>query len=263
MQIKEYVQKRKEELRDTISKLDRKPTLCVISVGENPASQAYIKGKMKDSNDVGFNAIHVALPEETTQEELDNVIFEKNKDPNVGGILVQLPIPKHLSSERVNEILDPNKDVDGFVPNTKYICCTPKGIIDYLTSEGFSFEDKKAVVMGRSHIVGAPVADLLRARHCEVNVIHSKTTDEDRRKWLKEAELIVVAVGKRDILNKSYELNPEAYVVDVGINRDEFGKLHGDCEPNLPVKLQTPVPGGVGLLTRLALLDNLLEASKY
>ncbi len=262
MEIKEYVLKRKIELKEAISRLDKVPSLCIISVGENPASQAYIRGKMKDSAEVGFNVVHVALPEDVTQEELDKVIFEKNADPDINGILVQLPIPKHLSPDRVNEILDPKKDVDGFVPNSHYICCTPKGIMDYLLNEGFVFEGKKAVVMGRSHIVGAPMAQLLRDKGCNVNVIHSKTTEEDRQKWLKDAELIVVAVGKQNILNSSYELNPNAYVVDVGINRDELGKLHGDCEPNLPVKLQTPVPGGVGLLTRLALLDNLLEAAK-
>lgn len=262
MEIKEYVTKRKNELKEAISKLDRAPTLCIISVGENPASQAYIKGKMKDSAEVGFNVVHVSLPEDVTQKELDDVIFEKNKDDNINGILVQLPIPKHLSSERVNEILDPNKDVDGFVPDSKFVCCTPKGIMDYLLSEGFEFKNKKAVVMGRSHIVGAPMARLLRDKGSLVNVIHSQTSEEDRIKWLKDAELIVVAVGKMNILNSSYELNPNAYVVDVGINRDENGKLHGDCEPNLKVKLQTPVPGGVGLLTRLALLENLLLAVK-
>ncbi len=262
MEIKEYVTKRKNELKEAISKLDRAPTLCIISVGENPASQAYIKGKMKDSAEVGFDVVHVSLPKDITQKELDDVIFEKNKDDNINGILVQLPIPKHLSSERVNEILDPNKDVDGFVPNSKFVCCTPKGIMDYLLNEGFEFENKKAVVMGRSHIVGAPMAKLLRDKGSLVNVIHSQTSEEDRIKWLKDAELIVVAVGKMNILNNSYELNPNAYVVDVGINRDENGKLHGDCEPNLKVKLQTPVPGGVGLLTRLALLENLLLAVK-
>ena len=262
MEIKEYVQKRKNELKEAISIMDKAPTLCIISVGENPASQAYIKGKMKDSAEVGFDVVHISLPEDITQKELDDVIFEKNDDPNINGILVQLPIPKHLSSERVNAILNPNKDVDGFVPNSKFVCCTPKGIMDYLINEGFEFENKKAVVMGRSHIVGAPMAELLRNKGCLVNVIHSKTTEEDRIKWLKDAELIVVAVGKTNILNSSYELNPNAYVVDVGINRDENGKLHGDCEPNLKVKLQTPVPGGVGLLTRLALLENLLLAVK-
>ncbi len=262
MEIKEYVAKRKNELKEVISKLDKKPTLCIISVGENQASQAYIKGKMKDSAEVGFNVVHVALPENITQNELDQIILDKNNDSNIDGILVQLPIPKHLSPDKVNQILDPNKDVDGFVPNSKFICCTPKGIMDYLSNEGFEFSGKKAVVMGRSHIVGAPMAELLRKNGCSVAVIHSQTSEEDRIKWLKDAELIVVAVGKRNILNSSYELNPNAYVVDVGINRDKFGKLHGDCEPNLPVKLQTPVPGGVGLLTRLALLDNLLDAAR-
>ena len=262
MNIKEYVANRKEELRAAISKMDRVPTLCIIQVGEDPASQAYIKGKKKDSAEVGFNAIHVELPATVSQEELDRAIIEKNEDPNVDGLLVQLPIPKHLSTERVNELISPAKDVDGFVPNTKFIPCTPKGIIDYIAHEGFDFVGKNAVVIGRSQIVGKPMAKLLLDKSCNVTVLHSKTKEEDKKFYLAHADLIVVAVGRRGVIDNSYELKPSAWIVDVGINRDEEGHLHGDCEPNLAVSLQTPVPGGVGLLTRLALLDNLLEATK-
>ena len=262
MNIKEYVAERKAEIRSIIATKDHVPSLCIISVGGNPASEAYIKGKKKDSAEVGFNAVHIALKEETTQTELDALIIEKNNDPSIDGILVQLPLPKHLSPERVNELISPAKDVDGFVPNSRFVCCTPQGIVDYLAHEGFPFVGKNAVVLGRSQIVGKPMAKLLLDRSCNVTVLHSKTSEEDKRFYLKHADLIVVAVGRCGVIDSSYELKPSAFVVDVGINRDEEGHLHGDCEPNLPVALQTPVPGGVGLLTRLALLDNLLEAAK-
>ena len=262
MDIKQYVALRKEEIRQEISSAEKPPKLCIISVGEDPASQAYIRGKKKDSAEVGFEAEHVALPAETTAEELKRILIKKNEDPSIHGILVQLPLPKHLSPGMVNAIISPAKDVDGFVPGSHYVCCTPKGIVDYLTHEGFPFVGKNAVVIGRSQIVGKPMARLLLERSCNVTVIHSKTSEEDKRFYLAHADLIVVAVGKRGVIDSSYELKPSAFVVDVGINRDEEGHLHGDCEPGLPVALQTPVPGGVGLLTRLALLDNLLEAFK-
>jgi methylenetetrahydrofolate dehydrogenase (NADP+)/methenyltetrahydrofolate cyclohydrolase len=262
MEIKEYVSRRKIELASCLQKLSQVPTLSIISIGDDPASASYIRGKLKDSAEVGFKTILTHLDESTSQEDLLRLIQKQNKDPAITGILVQLPVPKQISPSAINLTIDPAKDVDGFTPSSHFIPCTPKGIVDYLASEGFLFKGANAVILGRSQIVGKPMAKLLLSKDCNVTVLHSKTSDSDRRFYLAHADLIVVAIGKIGYLDYSYSLKPSAYVVDVGINRGEDGHLHGDSLPGLKVKLQTPVPGGVGLLTRLALLDNLLEASK-
>lgn len=261
MDIKEYVNAHKKELAERLLSLKKTPTLSIISVGDDPASASYIRGKMKDSGEVGFKTLLTHLPAETSEGELLSLLKKQNEDPSINGILVQLPVPHQISPTHINLTIDPSKDVDGFTPASKFTPCTPKGIADYLFHEGFSFSGKNAVILGRSQIVGKPMAKLLLSLNCNVTVLHSKTSDEDRRFYLFHADLIVVAIGKIGYLDKSYVFKESAVVVDVGINRGEDGHLYGDCAPYLPVKFQTPVPGGVGLLTRLALLDNLLEAS--
>ncbi|MCQ2772249.1 MAG: bifunctional 5,10-methylenetetrahydrofolate dehydrogenase/5,10-methenyltetrahydrofolate cyclohydrolase [Bacilli bacterium] len=262
MEIKEYVIKRKQEMIEEISKLDRAPVLSIVSVGHNPASESYMKGKCKDSADVGITAIRTSLEETATEEDLLNIIRTQNEDPSIDGIIVQLPVPAGIKESSIIDTISKEKDVDGFRKDSPFVSCTPKGIVDYLTREGFIFSGKNAVVMGRSNIVGRPMAKLLLDRSCNVTVIHSRTSEEDKKWYLAHADLIVVAIGKEAILNSSYELKESAWIVDVGINRGEDGKLHGDVEPNLKVAKQTPVPGGVGLLTRLALIENVLEAYK-
>ena len=262
MTIKEFVAKRKQEIRDELTTLSKVPNLCIIRVGNDPASEAYVRGKSKDSAEVGFKSEVIVLDENISEEYLLKLIKEKNNDDEVDGILVQLPLPPHISTKAVNDTIIPSKDVDGFVPNSQYVPCTPKGIVNYLKSEGFTFSGKNAVVLGRSQIVGVPMAKLLLSLNCNVTVLHSKTTDDDRKFYLSHADLIVSAIGKLGYVDNKYNFKKDAFVVDVGINRDENGKLHGDCVPGLDVALQTPVPGGVGLLTRLALLENLLEAAK-
>jgi methylenetetrahydrofolate dehydrogenase (NADP+)/methenyltetrahydrofolate cyclohydrolase len=262
MEIREYVKNEKEALKEQISSLKKKPCMAIITVGENAASESYVRGKMKDSAEVGIIANNIHLDESTSEETLLGIIDKLNKDETVDGILVQLPIPKSISEKRIQLAIAPDKDIDGFSPLTHFACCTPKGIIDYLSYEGFVFRGKNAVVLGRSNIVGKPMAKMLLALDCNVTVLHSKTSDEDKRFYLRHADLIVVAIGHLGYLDESYELKESAYIVDVGINRGEDGHLHGDAKPNLKVALQTPVPGGVGLLTRLALLKNLLEACK-
>lgn len=262
MEIKEYVIKRKEEMLSDISKLDRAPVLSIVSVGHNPASESYMKGKCKDSADVGITAIMTRLEETATEEELLEVIRKQNADDSIDGIIVQLPVPASIRESAIIDTICKEKDVDGFRKDSPFVSCTPKGIVDYLAREGFNFSGKNAVVMGRSNIVGRPMAKLLLDRSCNVTVIHSRTSEEDKKLFLANADLIVVAIGKEAILNSSYKLKESAWIVDVGINRGEDGKLHGDVEPNLPVAKQTPVPGGVGLLTRLALIENVLEAYK-
>lgn len=262
MTIKEYVAKRKIELAEEVAKREKKPTLLIIQANENPASDAYIRGKIKDASEIGANAILRRFPVSISEEALIQEIEKANQDEEIDGIIVQLPLPSHIAESHVKLAVSPKKDVDGFHPLTKFDPCTPKGIIDYLTAEGFSFQGANAVVLGRSEIVGKPMAKMLLKKNCNVTVLHSKTTMEDRRFYIAHADLVVVAIGKMFYLNKEFNFKESAAIVDVGINRGEDGKLHGDAEPDLPVKLQTPVPGGVGLLTRLALICNLLETKK-
>lgn len=260
MEIKDYVLKRKQELKNAMLSSPRIPTLAIIVVGDNPASDSYVRGKMKDAAEVGFKAVDTRLGENTSEAELVALIKKYNADPSIDGILVQLPVPKQISEKAIHEAVLPSKDVDGFSPLSPFECCTPKGICDYLSAEGFVFRGKNAVVLGRSNIVGKPMAKMLLARDCNVTVLHSKTSDEDKRFYLEHADLLVVAIGRLGAIDATYKFKPSCWIVDVGINRGEDGHLHGDVVPNLPVAKQTPVPGGVGLLTRLALLDNLLEA---
>jgi methylenetetrahydrofolate dehydrogenase (NADP+) / methenyltetrahydrofolate cyclohydrolase len=262
MEIKDYVSKRKELLHEQIVSLGRAPSLAIVVVGTNAASESYVRGKMRDSAEVGIKAETLALPESIRQDQLLELIAKLNNDSSLDGILVQLPLPKDISEEAIQSAIAPAKDVDGFSPLTRFECCTPKGIIDYLSSEGFSFSGKNAVVLGRSNIVGKPMAKMLLSHNCNVTILHSKTLPEDRYFYLAHADLVVVAIGRLGYVDTTYSFKPTCWVVDVGINRGDDGHLHGDCVPGLPVEKQTPVPGGVGLLTRLALLENLLEATK-
>lgn len=262
MEIKEYVALRKIAIKKTLEGLGKKPCLAIIQVGNNEASNAYIRGKLKDCAEVGFEARLIHLEDTITEKELLDVVEQCNDDPTIDAFLVQLPVPEGISEKAIHLAIDPKKDIDGFSPLSEFASCTPKGIIDYLSDEGFPFRGANAVVLGRSQIVGKPMAKMLLAKDCNVTVLHSKTTPEDRRFYIKHADLIVVAIGKMGYLDNTYEFKPSAWIVDVGINRGEDGHLHGDCVPGLPVARQTPVPGGVGLLTRLALITNLLEVVK-
>ena len=169
-----------------------------------------------------------------------------------------MPLPKQISEEKVKLAVSPLKDVDGFHPLSKLAPCTPKGIMNYLHFEKVPLCGKNALVIGRSNIVGRPMAKLLLNESCNVTVVHSKTSQEDLANYIKNADIIVVAIGKAGFLDNRFQYKKSATIVDVGISRDETG-LHGDAIPDLPVQLQTPVPGGVGLLTRLALYENLLD----
>ena len=262
MNVKEFVQYRKGVLRDEAASFAKPPKLCIIQANDNPASDAYIRGKLKDSDELGYLSELWKFEPTITQEELLAKIEEANNDPSIDGLIVQLPLPSHIDEAAVKNAVAPEKDVDGFHPMTTFDPCTPKGICDYLAHEGFPFKGKNAVVLGRSNIVGKPMAHMLLKNDCNVTVLHSKTTPADRKFYVEHADLIVVAIGRMHYLDSSYKYKDSAYVVDVGINRGEDGRLHGDAEPGLPVKLQTPVPGGVGLLTRLALMENLLIAKK-
>ena len=256
MEIKEYVKNEKEYLLKSVVNLMNPPHLLIIQINNDEASNAYVNGKKKDLTSIGAIYTHVMMPLGTSEDELLKLIDSANFNDKYHGILVQMPLPKHIDEEKVKKAIIPEKDVDGFNPLSENEPCTPKGIIDYLKNEQVDFTGKNAVVIGRSNIVGKPVAKLLLDLNCNVTILHSKTTKEDMEFYLKHADIVVVAVGKKYFISNQ-ELKPSAILVDVGINRFE-GKLYGDCAPNLNVALQTPVPGGVGLLTRLAMLQNLL-----
>lgn len=261
MTIKEYIKQRKEEIKLEVSKMVKKPNLVIVQLNEDEASKAYVKGKLKDAAELGINAKLIKLPVETTERQLLKVISKLNKDHRVDGFIVQMPLPKQINEETIKLAVSPAKDVDGFHPLSELNPCTPQGIMNYLKNEKVEFVGKNAVVIGRSNIVGKPMSKMLLKESCNVTVLHSKTSHEDMKNYLQNADIIVVAVGKMHLINSEYKFKKTAIIVDVGINRDETG-LHGDCEPNLPVLTQTPVPGGVGLLTRLALMENLLKIHK-
>lgn len=267
--IKEYVAKRKEEIKEE-AKTIKGLKLVIVQVGNNPASNAYVKGKLKDCAEVEVEAELIHLEENTSEFALLEVIKELNEDPTVTGFIVQLPLPKHISEQKVIEAISPEKDVDGFSKLAYVNPGTPQGIIDYLEYNNYDFVDKNAVVIGRSNIVGKPMARLLLERSCNVSVIHSKTSIKNKRALLAHADLIIVATGHINTLTDAdlqyitfYDgkYNTKAFIVDVGMNRNDEGKLCGDCEA-VTVCEKTPVPGGVGLLTRLALITNLMKLAK-
>ena len=258
MTCKEFVVARKEEIKNLVLGMQKVPCIGIVQLNEDAASNAYVKGKLKDAAELGIKAELIKLPIETSEEELLKVIDDLNKDDIHDGFIVQMPLPKQINEETVKLAVDPKKDVDGFHPLSSLAPCTPKGIMTYLKHENVELLGKNAVVIGRSNIVGKPMAKLLLKESCNVTVLHSKTSAEDMARYIENADIIVVAIGKAGFLDNRFKYKDSAVIVDVGISRDETG-LHGDAIPGLPVKLQTPVPGGVGLLTRLALYENLLE----
>ena len=247
----------------------REPHLVVILVGDDPASVSYVTGKAKDSAEVGFKNTTIRRPAETSEEEILNLIAELNEDKTVDGILVQLPLPKHISEDKVIAAISKEKDVDGFHPLNvaalwqKQECtlpCTPKGVIKLLDKAGVEIAGKKAVVIGRSNIVGLPVSKLLLDRNATVTMCHSRT--KNLAEVTREADILVVAIGRPKFVTADM-VGEGAAVIDVGVNRDpETGKLCGDvdfaaCQEKASVI--TPVPGGCGPMTRACLMENTIE----
>jgi methylenetetrahydrofolate dehydrogenase (NADP+) / methenyltetrahydrofolate cyclohydrolase len=247
------------------------PGLHVVLVGEDPASQVYVKNKHKACEKVGFNSQIHRLSESTTEAELLNLVERLNGDPLVHGILVQLPLPSSIDSAKVMLTMAPEKDVDGFHPvnmgrlvigDTPYPPCTPQGIMELLGRTGEEIKGKHAVVIGRSTIVGKPMALLLLQEHATVTICHSRTRDLD--KVAHEADILVVAIGKGHLVGESFVKNG-AIVIDVGMNRDAGGKLIGDVDFESVKKIAswiTPVPGGVGPMTIAMLMKNTLKAAR-
>ena len=272
---KQIAQQFKEAMREQVAALakqyGRKPCLDVIIVGENPASMSYVKSKIKATEYCGFDGELIQLPETTSQEELLRVIRESNEKESVDGILVQLPLPKHIDEQTVIEAIAPEKDVDGFHPSNvaklwlnqpTIVPCTPLGIIALLEEIHTTFEGRHAVVVGRSNIVGKPVAKLLLDRHCTVTIAHSRTAD--LAAICREADILVVAVGRPQMITGEM-VKKGATVIDVGINRQEDGRLVGDVDFESVVPIAgaiTPVPGGVGPMTITMLMRNTIECYK-
>lgn len=266
---KELKQNVAAQVAEVKEKYGRAPHLVVILVGEDPASQSYVKGKGKDAEEVGFRSTTIRRPAEISEKELLDMIAELNADDEVDGILVQLPLPRHIDEDKVIEAISKDKDVDGFHPGNvaslwqKLPCtlpCTPKGIIKLLDKAGVSIEGKKAVVIGRSNIVGLPAAKLLLDRNATVTMAHSRT--KDLAKVASEADILVVAIGRPKFVTADM-VGEGAAVIDVGVNRDpDTGKLCGDVDfdaVSQKASVITPVPGGVGPMTRACLMENTLE----
>lgn len=259
--IKKFIEANKQGLKEYFRSfteaMHRRPCLVIIQVGDNKASESYIRGKVRDGEEMGVDMVVKRYPDTLPAHDLREVIYECNRNDSVDGIMVQLPIPDRIDVGVIMDRIHVSKDVDGF--NTRSCCypCTPLGIISFLNALGIEMEGKNAVVIGRSEIVGKPMAEMLLSKNFSVTTCHSKTPREDLEKYVANADVIVVAAGRRNLLTKDMKFKPSAVVMDVGINVDEEGHLHGDCEPDLPVLFQSPVPGGVGLLTRLALFFNL------
>lgn len=268
---KEYVEIKKEELKEKIKTFDRSPKLCVVKIGYDPASNTYVKNKQKLCQELGieFECVHIEDYENVSQKSLYWDLVQLNADKTVDGIIIQLPIPDKYNVEELQKCISPEKDVDGFRSDSFFKPCTPKGIDDWLDYNNYDFEGKDAVVLGRSPIVGLPMTNALIKRGCTVTCCNSHTDTFSLLNHLRRANLVVSAVGKPKFLDYSSFLSINEYktevVVDVGINRDENGKLCGDVDPTdfekfLPETYLTPVPGGVGKLTVLSLMQNVIEA---
>lgn len=258
MEIKLYVAQEKEHIKQYVATLLTKPKMVIVQVNDDAASDSYIRGKLKDCAEVGVDAELIKLPIDTSEKDLIQLVNALNADASVHGLIVQMPLPKHINEEHIKVAVSPRKDIDGFHPLSNMKACTPKGIIDYLSDEGVDFVGKNAVVIGRSNIVGKPLAQLLLSKHCNVTILHSRTSEADMNFYLAHADIVCVAIGKKWFIDEQ-PLKEDAVLIDVGINRVD-GVLYGDIKPNRKVKIQTPVPGGIGLLTRLSLIKNLLEA---
>lgn len=259
--MKDFVAEGKRILKEEIESKNLHPVLAIVQVGDNPASNSYIKGKLKDCDEVGVEGRHFKLDENAPQRLLDDLLKALSNDPYVHGIIVQLPVPKHL--EVKTNLIDPKKDVDGFGKDSPFTPCTPLGIHLYLKHRGVDLKGKNVVIIGRSEIVGKPMARLMLQENATVTVCHSRTRDISL--YTKTADIIIVAVGKRNMLVRDMIGDTRPIVIDVGINRDENGNLCGDCDyANLldVCEYVSPVPGGVGLLTRYALMKNVVEAAK-
>lgn len=271
---RELADKMQAQIKEEVQELEKngiRPGLVVLLVGENPASQTYVKNKDIAAAKIGIRSKIERLPETISETELLAVIAQYNQDPEYHGILVQLPLPKHIDEEKVLLAVDPKKDVDGFHPmnmghlfigEPTMIPCTPYGIMKMFEAYNIDLQGKRAVVIGRSNIVGKPMAQLMMMKNATVTIAHSRTVDLPA--VAREADILVVAIGRGHFVTKEF-VKPGAVVIDVGMNRDESGKLIGDVkfdEVSPIASFITPVPKGVGPMTITMLMYQTVEAAK-
>ena len=259
----------KDELKERVKKENLEVTLAVIQVGNDPASTVYVGNKKKACEYIGIRSLAYELPEETPEEELLQLIKELNDRDDVNGILVQLPLPAHMDEDKVIQTISPKKDVDGFHPQSVgalsigqpgFVSCTPAGVIQLLKRTGVEIDGKECVIVGRSNIVGKPMALLMLRENATVTVCHSHT--KDLKEVTKRADILIVAIGKPKFITKEY-VKEGAVVIDVGIHRGADGKLCGDVDYDDVAPIThaiTPVPGGVGPMTIAMLMNNCVEA---
>ncbi|WP_096434717.1 bifunctional methylenetetrahydrofolate dehydrogenase/methenyltetrahydrofolate cyclohydrolase FolD [Alteribacter populi] len=271
---KELAQRKRIEMKEETKLLKQDgitPGLAVILVGEDPASQSYVKGKQRACEEVGIHSELDKLPVDTTEEELLHKVTALNEAEHIHGILVQLPLPDHISEKAVIDAILPEKDVDGFHPinigrmmvgQESFLPCTPFGIVEMIKSKRIPIEGKHVVIIGRSNIVGKPVGQLLLNEHATVTYCHSRT--KNMKEITKQADILIVAVGREEMVGEEF-IKPGAVVIDVGVNRNSEGKLVGDVKFDEAKKVAsylTPVPGGVGPMTITMLLHNTVESAK-
>lgn len=259
----------KDECKERVARENMDVTLAVIQVGNDPASTVYVGNKKKACEYVGIHSLSYELSEETTEEELLALVEKLNADDTVNGILVQLPLPSHINEDKVIQTISPKKDVDGFHPQSVgalsigqpgFVSCTPAGIIQLLKRSGVVIDGKECVIVGRSNIVGKPMAMLMLRENATVTVCHSHT--KDLKEVTKRADILIVAIGKPKMITADY-VKEGAVVIDVGIHRPEGGKLCGDVDFDSVEKTAsaiTPVPGGVGPMTIAMLMNNCVKA---
>lgn len=264
----------KDELKQEVATMKaegKEIALAVIQVGEDPASSVYVKNKKKACEYIGIKSVSYEIPEDSTQQELLDLVKKCNEDPEINGILVQLPLPPHMDEDAVIHAIDPKKDVDGFHPvsvgnmmigNDGFLPCTPAGIIELLKRSGVEISGKECVVVGRSNIVGKPMSMLLLRENGTVTVCHSRT--RNLREVCSRADILVVAMGKPKFIDASF-VKEGAVIIDVGIHRNEHNKLCGDVDFDAvkeKTSAITPVPGGVGPMTIAMLMKNCVQSKK-
>ena len=260
----------KEELKKEVSKITPKPSLVVIQVGDDPASNIYVNSKAKLALEIGYEFCHVKFNSDVTEEEIITKIEEINENDKINGVIVQLPIPKHLNANKIINKIDPIKDIDGLTElnagklltgDASLVSCTPKGIITLLKHYNIELQGKHVVIVGRSNLVGKPLIGLCLNENATVTICHSKT--KNLEEITKTADILIVAIGKSRFINEKY-VKEGSIIVDVGINRVD-GKLSGDVDFDSVFKKSsfiTPVPGGVGPMTTISLMENVLISYK-
>lgn len=264
----------KDEVKVKVTEMieaGNRPTLAVVLIGDDSASQVYVKHKKRACDYVGIESVAYELPSATTEAEVLALVHKLNEDSNINGILVQLPLPEHIDEDKVILAIDPSKDVDGFHPisvgnlsigHQGFVSCTPAGIIELLKRSDIEMTGAEAVIVGRSNIVGKPVSMLLTRENATVTVTHSRT--KELREVCKRADILVVAIGREKFVDSSF-VKPGAAVIDVGINRGADGKLCGDVDYEDCLEIAgaiTPVPGGVGPMTIAMLMSNCVTAAE-